>query len=74
VKWRLCDESLKRDPSSDDDELLGSGGVTDEIDTNGDCRDRRQSMEAMVALLLACAAEDHVWFEDRWMIASWCDE
>jgi hypothetical protein len=20
------------------------------------------------------AAEDHVWFEDRWMVASWCDE
>jgi hypothetical protein len=19
-------------------------------------------------------AEDHVWFEDRWMVASWCDE
>jgi hypothetical protein len=18
--------------------------------------------------------EDHVWFEDRWMVASWCDE
>jgi hypothetical protein len=20
------------------------------------------------------AAGDHVWFEDRWMVASWCDE
>jgi hypothetical protein len=20
------------------------------------------------------AAEDHMWFEDRWMFASWCDE
>jgi hypothetical protein len=19
-------------------------------------------------------SEDHVWFEDRWMVASWCDE
>jgi hypothetical protein len=19
-------------------------------------------------------AEDHVWFEDRWMVTSWCDE
>jgi hypothetical protein len=18
--------------------------------------------------------EDHVWFKDRWMVASWCDE
>jgi hypothetical protein len=18
--------------------------------------------------------EDHVWFEDRWMVAAWCDE
>jgi hypothetical protein len=18
--------------------------------------------------------EDHVWFEDQWMVASWCDE
>jgi hypothetical protein len=22
----------------------------------------------------AVAAEDHVWFEDRWMVASLCDE
>jgi hypothetical protein len=58
VKWRLCDESLKRDPSFDGDELLGSDGVVDEIDTNGDCGDERQSMAAVVALLLACAA----WF------------
>jgi hypothetical protein len=21
-----------------------------------------------------CPSEDHVWFEDRWMVASWCDE
>jgi hypothetical protein len=58
VKWRLCDESLKRDPSFDGDELLGSDGVVDEIDTNGDCGDERQSMAAVVVLLLACAA----WF------------
>jgi hypothetical protein len=19
-------------------------------------------------------SEDHVWFEDQWMVASWCDE
>jgi hypothetical protein len=19
------------------------------------------------------SSEDHVWFEDRWMVASWCD-
>jgi hypothetical protein len=22
----------------------------------------------------ALGIEDHVWFEDRWMVASWCDE
>jgi hypothetical protein len=21
-----------------------------------------------------CKSEDHVWFEDRWMVASLCDE
>jgi adenosylmethionine-8-amino-7-oxononanoate aminotransferase len=25
-------------------------------------------------LLVAVPAEDHVWFEDRWMVASLCDE
>jgi hypothetical protein len=23
---------------------------------------------------LGFPGEDHVWFEDRWMVASWCDE
>jgi hypothetical protein len=26
------------------------------------------------ATLLLRAPEDHVWFEDRWMVASLCDE
>jgi hypothetical protein len=54
VVWQLT--SLKRDPSSDSDELLGSGGVADEIGTDGDWGDRRSSMAAVVALLLACVA------------------
>jgi hypothetical protein len=24
--------------------------------------------------LLYFGSEDHVWFEDRWTVASWCDE
>jgi hypothetical protein len=24
--------------------------------------------------ILVGPTEDHVWFEDRWMVASWCDE
>jgi inner membrane protein involved in colicin E2 resistance len=28
----------------------------------------------LVLVLLLLAIEDHVWFEDRWMVASWCDE
>jgi hypothetical protein len=23
---------------------------------------------------VSIAVEDHVWFEDRWMVTSWCDE
>jgi hypothetical protein len=25
-------------------------------------------------VILASKIEDHVWFEDRWMVISWCDE
>jgi hypothetical protein len=25
-------------------------------------------------IVLSLAHEDHVWFEDRWMVASLCDE
>jgi hypothetical protein len=28
----------------------------------------------VVNALIKGEIEDHVWFEDRWMIASWCDE
>jgi hypothetical protein len=24
--------------------------------------------------IVAPTVEDHVWFEDWWMVASWCDE
>jgi hypothetical protein len=27
-----------------------------------------------VNALIQGEIEDHVWFEDRWMVASWCDE
>jgi hypothetical protein len=27
-----------------------------------------------IAKKQACQGEDHVWFEDRWMVASLCDE
>jgi hypothetical protein len=28
----------------------------------------------VVNALIKREIEDHVWFEDRWMVASWCDE
>jgi hypothetical protein len=28
----------------------------------------------VVNTLITGVIEDHVWFEDRWMVASWCDE
>jgi hypothetical protein len=28
----------------------------------------------VMALRMRWLCEDHVWFEDRWMVASWCDE
>jgi hypothetical protein len=28
----------------------------------------------IVNALIKGEIEDHVWFEDRWMVASWCDE
>jgi hypothetical protein len=28
----------------------------------------------VVNALINGEIEDHVWFEDRWMVASWCDE
>jgi hypothetical protein len=32
-------------------------------------------MSILVEIFLGLASiEDHVWFEDRWMVASWCDE
>jgi hypothetical protein len=30
--------------------------------------------ECVVNALIKGEIEDHVWFEDRWMVASWCDE
>jgi hypothetical protein len=24
--------------------------------------------------MYGCPIEDHMWFKDRWMVASWCDE
>jgi hypothetical protein len=28
----------------------------------------------VVNALIKGEIKDHVWFEDRWMVASWCDE
>jgi hypothetical protein len=28
----------------------------------------------VVNALIKGEIEDHVWFEDQWMVASWCDE
>jgi hypothetical protein len=28
----------------------------------------------VVNALIKGEIEDHVWFKDRWMVASWCDE
>jgi hypothetical protein len=28
----------------------------------------------VVNILIKGEIESHVWFEDQWMIASWCDE
>jgi hypothetical protein len=28
----------------------------------------------VVNVLIKGEIEDHVWFEDRWTVASWCDE
>jgi hypothetical protein len=28
----------------------------------------------VVNALINGEIEDHVWFEDRWMVTSWCDE
>jgi hypothetical protein len=28
----------------------------------------------VVNTLIKREIEDHVWFEDRWMVTSWCDE
>jgi hypothetical protein len=32
------------------------------------------SKVCVVNALIKGEIEDHVWFEDRWMVASWCDE
>jgi hypothetical protein len=31
-------------------------------------------LQDVLAFFLGYAFEDHVWFEDRWMVASLCDE
>jgi hypothetical protein len=28
----------------------------------------------LILILQLLLSEDHVWFEDRWMVAFWCDE
>jgi hypothetical protein len=31
-------------------------------------------VDFLLALLVMRRSEDHVWFKDRWMVASLCDE
>jgi hypothetical protein len=31
-------------------------------------------LSQLVVALSSIGSEDHVWFEDRWMVASLCDE
>jgi hypothetical protein len=38
------------------------------------CHRRHGRVHAGIAQRLAVTPEDHVWFEDRWMVASLCDE
>jgi hypothetical protein len=33
-----------------------------------------ESLQMVSLLGVLALVEDHVWFEDRWMDASWCDE
>jgi hypothetical protein len=39
-----------------------------------DPRRRSEQRSVSVHQLYDGSNEDHVWFEDRWMVASWCDE
>jgi hypothetical protein len=32
------------------------------------------SFQHLLDKAITLESEDHVWFEDRWMVASWCDE
>jgi hypothetical protein len=34
----------------------------------------RLQILCVVNALIKGEIEDHVWFEDQWMVASWCDE
>jgi hypothetical protein len=51
------------------------GGLNCEIQ---DILDYKEYADMTQSFEFACKAEheveDHVWFEDRWMVASWCDE
>jgi hypothetical protein len=40
------------------------------------CRSPYRGLKAGVILRneVAITLDDHVWFEDQWMVASWCDE
>jgi hypothetical protein len=40
----------------------------------GDIAKPGRAMSSAMAALGVSLGEDHVWFEDRWMVASLCDE
>jgi hypothetical protein len=47
--------------------------VTDEGMKNGTKTEKQIDVIAK-SIILSSLDEDHVWFEDRWMVAPWCDE
>jgi hypothetical protein len=57
---------------------VGQGGLAS-VDAEGFFREgcggfRRAVPRSKVTADRNEVFEDHVWFEDRWMVASWCDE
>jgi hypothetical protein len=54
-------------------DLRATSAVDVEVDVPPEGK-RRPSHTTLCAAAPRSAAEDHVWFEDRWMVASLCDE
>jgi hypothetical protein len=54
--------------------VVATGAVASEVSPRTSLEAARQSAEDRATTVETAAAEDHVWFEDRWMVASLCDE